>query len=1109
MSSLVDFLNILCWLIVFLVVPIVLGIGLCRTLKVKEFGVRTAFVLVTIFWAVLPFALKIVQDEAYAYRTDAGDWVSAFQVKDVVDPATGQPVKVESETDKSVRAIPLTGKEIKREGDKWVLAQDPEVDVIRRKTFDIRRWKDALSYGIDLAGGTNLVYELDASQAGPEGIDNNLMDRMVGAVTKRINPAGTKEIVVRRVGKMRIEVILPGADPAVVEETKELMTRLGTLEFSIVVNKSDHAGIIRTAKTTPGTDVVDESSGKIVAKWRPLAPEKDAKGRESPNTRFDGNPEIAVRQMVGKAKGYEEILILYEPDESKQITGKLLKRANSQRDSNGAPAVGFHFSQAGGYRFHELTSLNKPRKDGSKRQLAVMLNNEVHTAPQINQPIGENGIIEGRFTEKEVEELVSVLNAGALPVPIKKTPISEFTISPTLGSDVQSKGKLALWVSSAAVIIFMAAYYFVAGLVADFALLLNLLFIVFVMAFVKAAFTLPGLAGLVLSAGMAVDANVLIYERMREELARGASLRMAIHNGFDKAFAAIFDSNIATLISSVILYMIGTEQVKGFAVSLIIGLAMNLYTAVYVSRLIMNILEKSKTIKKVRMLSLVGVTNFDFVGKQVIASIASTVLIVVGLGAFFARGIANYDIDFTGGVSVMMQFTERQETETVREKLEKTFDKNITVEELTPFGDTTKGHYFRLRVANAGQSDVNQKQVERKISPSAVLNAAEKEQAAREKSGDIDQKDVERKINNTFPEMLVKKSFTFDNPTSIKPVDVVAADDDKAAPVRHPFAEGRQVHLKFSDGKGHVSEIAPATFSRLIQEQLESIAAQEGDAPKYVKADSLFALEGANGSGMTAREGKVKTYTEMTLFASTVVDPADLEVAISNAQKLMDETPVFDEVTSFESSVAGETKQSAVFAVVAALLAIVAFVWFRFENLVFGLAAVVALAHDVLASLGCVALASYLSGTTIGSLLLFSDFKINMAMIAAFLTIVGYSLNDTIVIFDRLREIRGKNPVVTKEMINATVNQCFGRTLLTAFTVFITVVILYVLGGEGIHGFAFCMVVGSIVGTYSTVYIASPLVLIFMKHAVLRGGGGGGGRRPLTGPGAAPAPALR
>jgi len=1075
MSSFVDLLTNLSWLIIFVVLPIMLGFGICRALKVKEFGARSAFVLFTIFAiGLLPFARKIVQDEAFAYRTDAKDWVSATKVKDAVDPETKQPIKVEADNDKPVRAIQLSGKEIKRDGDKWVLAKDPDVEIVRRTTVDFSRWKDALSLGIDLAGGTNLVYELDESQKGSESIDNTLMDRMVGAVTRRINPAGTKEIVVRRVGKMRIEVILPGADPAVVEETKELMTRLGTLEFSIVVNDTDNRDIIRAGKATTGTDVVID--GHVVAKWRPIAPDKDAKGREIPNTHFDNNPEIAVRQMAGKPKGYEEILIKYEEDPAKQITGRLLKRANPTHDNNGGPAVGFHFSQEGGYRFHELTSQNKPRKDGSKRLLAVLLNNEVHTAPQINQPISENGIIEGRFTEKEVNDLVAVLNAGALPVPIKKTPISEFTISPTLGYDVQSKGKLALWVSSAAVILFMAAYYFVAGLVADLALLLNLLFIVAIMSWVRAAFTLPGLAGLVLSAGMAVDANVLIYERMREELARGASLRMAIHNGFDKAWAAIFDSNIATLISSLILYMIGTEQVKGFAVSLIIGLALNLYTAVFVSRLVMNILERSRTLKRVKMLSLVGVTNFDFVGKQVLASAASVVLIVVGLVAFFVRGAGNYDIDFTGGVSVTMQFTEPQVTDDVRASLEKTFNKNITVEELTPTGTTAKGQYFRLRVAN-------------------------------DERGDIDQKEVEQKISQTFPDKLVKKSFTFDQPAEVKAAD--AAELDKASPMRQAFAGGREVRLKFKDDKGKLAEIAPTTFSRFIQEQLLVIKAPEGEGPKYPQVDSLFDLEGTEGSGMSAGEGKVKTFDAITLYASKSIDQADLEVALSKAQTLMNNTPIFDEVTSFASSVAGETKQSAVFAVVAALLAIVAFVWFRFENLVFGLAAVIALAHDVLASLGCVALASYLSYTPVGPLLMFDDFKINMAMIAAFLTIVGYSLNDTIVIFDRLREIRGKNPVVTKDMINNTVNQCFGRTLLTAFTVFITVVILYVLGGEGIHGFAFCMVVGSIVGTYSTVYIASPLVLVFMKHAILRGDSGGGGRRPLTGPGATPAPAAR
>jgi SecD/SecF fusion protein len=203
--------------------------------------------------------------------------------------------------------------------------------------------------------------------------------------------------------------------------------------------------------------------------------------------------------------------------------------------------------------------------------------------------------------------------------------------------------------------------------------------------------------------------------------------------------------------------------------------------------------------------------------------------------------------------------------------------------------------------------------------------------------------------------------------------------------------------------------------------------------------------------------------------------------ALAAVQHKMESIPLFDEVTTFESSVAGETKTSAIIAIVVSLIALVIYIWFRFENFVFGLAAVVALAHDVLVTLGCVALAGYLTNTPLGPLLMLNDFKINMAMIAAFLTIVGYSLNDTIVIFDRLREIRGKNPMVTKEMINGTMNQCLSRTILTALTVFITVVILYVLGGEGIHGFAFCMVIGSIAGTYSTVYIASPLVLVFMK----------------------------
>ncbi|HEY3964999.1 MAG TPA: protein translocase subunit SecD [Planctomycetaceae bacterium] len=1041
MHGLYAFLTFLAWAFVFIIAPILLGVGLCRALRVKEFAGRLAFVLVTIFLGFLPFAMKIVQTEVYAYKTPTGVWVSAPDVQEKTDPNTKLPAAVDSKTDQALVRQDLTSKDFKRDGNKWVLTKDPKIEIVKRTTFDLSRAKDAIAYGIDLAGGTNLVYELDVSNKGDEKIDTALMERMVAAVTRRINPAGTKEIVVRRVGQIRIEVILPGADPAVVEETKKLMTELGTLEFSIVANETDHKAIIAAAKRTPGTDVYVD--GKIVAKWRPVQQKPDERGNMVPNREFSGNPEIAVRQKGGKT---EEVLVLYESDENKQVTGKLLKRAYPTRDSNAMPAVGFTFNQAGGFRFHELTSRYKPRRDGTKRQLAVLLNNEIVTAPSLNQPISEHGIIEsGRFTEKEVKDLVMILNAGALPVPIRKTPISEFTISPTLGYDVQSKGKMALVVASVAVIVFMAGYYFIAGMVADLALLLNLLFIVSVMAFVKAAFTLPGLAGLVLSAGMAVDANVLIYERMREELARGASLRMAIHNGFDKAFVAIFDSNVSTLITAMILYMVGTETVKGFAVSLFIGLVMNLYTAVYISRLVMNILERSRLLKRLNMMSLIPVLNYDFVGKQVIASIASLVLIVIGMAAFFARGGANYDIDFTGGASVTMQFNEVQKTDTVREGLEKAFNKNITVEELTPSGTLSKGKFFRLRVANEGEKDISKDE-------------------------------VEVKINETFPGLLTKIQLTAIG--DIAPIPAAAGDksddDKKTDEAEATFAGGHKLALTFSN------EIAPATFGRYLQEQLEAI--KKGDAgPKYPKADSLIGLEGTAGKGMTTAEGKVKTFTAMTLLASPVVSTDDLMSALAAVQHKMESIPLFDEVTTFESSVAGETKTSAIIAIVVSLIALVIYIWFRFENFVFGLAAVVALAHDVLVTLGCVALAGYLTNTPLGPLLMLNDFKINMAMIAAFLTIVGYSLNDTIVIFDRLREIRGKNPMVTKEMINGTMNQCLSRTILTALTVFITVVILYVLGGEGIHGFAFCMVIGSIAGTYSTVYIASPLVLVFMK----------------------------
>lgn len=899
-----------------------------------------------------------------------------------------------------------------------------------------KEWSKVLKPGIDLGGGTNLVYQLVPSPT--EEITADLMAREVAAVTKRINPAGTKEIVVRQVGKDRVEVIIPGADKEMVEDTKHRMTTLGSLEFAILANRRDHNRMFDFEKVVRDPRKSVTIDGKVVAVWRDIAPPLDPTEKDH----FGTHGEIAVRPISGKPDAGDEVLVMYEPDDNLRITGKYLKRASPTSDEKGAPAVGFNFNATGATLFYDLTTANKPLRDGFQRRLAILLDNKVVTAPNLNSPISDHGQITGNFNIKQVEDTVAVLNAGSLPREIRKDPISEFTISPTLGTDVQSKGLTALLVSTIAVVVFMGVYYMVAGVIADFAMLLNLLFIVSTMVFIDAAFTLPGLAGLVLSAGMAVDANVLIYERIREETARGASLRMAIYNGFEKAFSAIFDSNVTTLITSVILYLIGSEQVKGFAVSLFIGLVMNLFTAVYVSRVILNLLERSRTITKLKMMSAIGITNIDFVGKQFVATAASLVLIAVGLIAFFIRGDANYDIDFMGGTMLVMQFKDPQKTDDVRDKIEKALDKNITLEELTlssEINTSGMGRRYRLRTT------------------------------------DQNQKKVEEKVNETFPTELIKVSLS---PGKIEPIagakSPAKSEDKKSDPADEEvdaFAGGNRVELTFSQ------EVLPSTASRYVIEQLQDIK------PVYGAEVGIIELEGLSGSGTSAAQGKVRAFDKLLLKAKPVIASADLKKALDNLQKNLANSPVFEEVTSFESSVAKDTRNSAWLAIVLSLAAIIAYLWLRFDKAMYGMAAAIAVAHDVLVAIGAVAIGAYINNyTPLGPALMLTDFKINMAMIAAFLTIVGYSLNDTIVIFDRLREVRGKNPTITKEMINDTVNQTLSRTILTALTVFISVFILYIMGGEGIHGFAFCMVIGTVAGTYSTVYIASPLILWFIKR---------------------------
>ncbi len=917
---------------------------------------------------------------------------------------------------------------------------------------------EGIRLGIDLAGGTNMVFQVEEETGKP--LNDEIMDKMVTAVAKRINPTGTSEITVRQVGRDRLEVIVPGEDPQTVNEIKRNITKLGSLEFFITANQQTDEAIVRQARAMSSDSkqlvrTLADGSTEVYAMWLPAYERGDKQEPQFLNRTDVIRREVEkFRESNGVKERYttEEYLVLVDPIEQ-QVSGKFLKRAGWAVDpETGGQIVTFSFDTRGAFLFSRLTSRFQPQTGKPRRGLGIVLDRKLYSAPDINNVISDNGQISGSFTNEEVRELAGVLNAGALEVPINRKPLSEATVDPTLGEDVRKKGVQAIMFAASCVVVFMLIYYRFAGLVAVICLLLNLVLVLTIMMGINATFTLPGLAGLVLTIGMAVDANVLIFERMREEINRGSSLRVAIQNGFEKAFTTIVDANVTTLITAIILFMIGTDQVKGFAVSLFIGIVVSMFTALYVGRVFFDVAERKGWIKSLNMMSIVGSTKIDFLSKRTICGMMSGILVVAGLAAFAARGQNNYDIDFTGGTMVTFQLDNAAATEDVQGVLKGQFTDNFTVERLTLAGedDTSGSKHFRLRTTESDNAE----------------NAAESTSAE-----DRVRKMVYEAFKGQSEMKLLMVSMDY---TAIEPF-LIQEDDTSAEALQYKrFSGGHKSTIKLS------SEVAAGTISDMLAESVSKISA--GDNSKYPEPEAFFEIQGIHGSGKDAVGQEVQKFDEVLVRATPDFPMEDLETALASMKAQLDSSPLFDEVNTFASAVASEMKQSAVLAIIISLLAIVAYIWFRFQKITFGLAAVVALVHDVLIVLGLMALASYLSGGAIGNLLLLNDFRINLPMVAAFLTIVGYSLNDTIVVFDRIREVRGKNPNLTDEIVNTSLNQTLSRTLLTSLTTFLVVIILYAIGGEGIHGFAFCLTLGVIVGTYSSIYVASPVLVWLMNR---------------------------
>lgn len=791
-----------------------------------------------------------------------------------------------------------------------------------------------------------------------------------------------------------------------------------------------------------------------------------------------------------------------------------LQRAQPQTDQSGRRAIGFILDEKGGRLFSNVTGKN------IDRPLCILLDGIAISAPNVESRIFTHGIITGSFTQTEVVDMVNKLNAGSLPARLIEQPISVKTIGPSIGADNRDKGIRAGLIGLATVVFCMAVYYTLAGVIADAALFMNILFVLAAMALLRATFTLPGIAGIILTIGMSVDANVLIFERIREEQQRGSSLRVAVRNGYQRAFSTIFDANLTTFITAAILYWVASEEVKGFAIVLMLGILSSMFTALFVTRVVFDFLLDRRIITDhLVMLRLIHKPNVNWMGMRPVFFVISILLIAGGLFVFFTRdNVKNnkYDIEFTGGTSVQINLKDdaglsRQDVQDrIREVASSMNNPALAAANVYSVGESNEQYEINTTETNKTTATVTFPESQHTIE--TVTKAIKKAQA---KLGD-------RRLSNLIvtqggapAEFVVATSQV--NKSLVKNVlgaafpsaDISEPEVDEIVSdaIITAFADELEIqqnlqpqiiskeritgelidsHPGLVDFLGGIKiecEIERAATAEEINRRLADLRfkpdTQDLDWYSYEILDSdMRAIEPNQPIKSfvyisVAPEAGLRELTESE-WTQFVKNENDKVLA---ATRLETSLP---RVTQIDPSVGAEAKTRALIAIVLSLFAIVTYIWIRFGNVRYGLAAIIALVHDVCITLGAVAACTYIASTAVGEKLLIGDFKIDLAMIAAFLTLIGYSLNDTIVVFDRIRENR-KKAQLNPQVITDSINQTVSRTILTSFTTFIVILIMYIFGGQGLRGFTFAIGFGIIIGTYSSIAIAAPVLLIGSK----------------------------
>ena len=724
----------------------------------------------------------------------------------------------------------------------------------------------SIKLGLDLNGGTEFDVTVipNKPKKGEEKTTqiplSQLRDRVMEILRNRINKSGLVEPEIASEGTSRISLKIPVSTEAQKKEYKRLIKMSAQLEFRLIA----------------------ENDAQLVSE-------------------YNADPEHFIPPV-----GYEKMKLVQSSKNGKrtvqtcfvqihpEMSGINISDARVVMSEFGQRQIMLEFNATGAKKFGEVTEKNVGRR------LAIVLDGTLYSAPVIQQAIfGGNASITGDFSQEEANNVSTALVCGNLPATIKIDSI--FDTAPTLGREAVQSGKMAGIIGLIIVAIFMLIYYLRAGIIANIALVVNVILIIGAMASLGATLTLPGIAGIILTIGMAVDANVLIYERIREELDSNKTLFNAIDIGYKRAFMTILDSNLTTLIVALVLYWQGSGPVKGFGATLSIGIVSSMFTAIFVTRLIFDIYCRFFKMRKLRMLRLLTNTKIQFLKRWKISIAISLIMIIASLAVLAFNDNKVLGVDFTGGSQLVFNY------------------KNYVSQD--------------------------------KIS-----------------------------------QLLTKEGYD----TSIS---------YKASPV-----EGNQLNVVISSQTRTKSEAGElVTMSEILNKNFPNADY------KGIKETTIGGLVGYQ-------------------FAA-----------------------------------------SAIIAILLAFAGIIIYVSLRFE-MSYAVAAIIALLHDVIVG--------------VGVLVLFHR-QISLTVIAAILTVVGYSVNDTIIVFDRVREnLKLEKKLKYSEIIDLSLNQTLSRTIITSFLTFVVVLALFLYGGVAINDFALVMLTGIIVGTYSSIFVASPLVAYWHKKRV-------------------------